>query len=373
MQGALRPASPSSVATVQRTITDPGRNTVRSRLVFRLIGAVILGLVGWQVGSLVQMDPGQPRNAMLGIALGIVIGFAVAPIVLEKPYNLFKRVAIRTPLSDLVFGIVGLILGLIVAALLAYPLSFLPWWFGHVLPAIVALTFAYLGVSALMMRRRELAGFLHTRLSHEDGEQNPEKILIDTSAIIDGRIADLAETGFLRGTLVVPQFVLTELQHVADSADALRRNRGRRGLETLNRMKESPTPVEISDIDARDVPEVDGKLVALARRDSWPIVTNDFNLNRVAELQGVTVLNINQLANALKPVVLPGEIMAVRVIQEGKEINQGVGYLDDGTMIVVENGRRYLHAEIEVVVTRVLQTVAGRMIFAQIKDSDHRL
>jgi len=345
---------------------------VTSRLVSRLIGAVVLGLVGWQVGSLVAMGPGQPRNAMLGIALGIVIGFAVAPIVLEKPYNVFKGIATRTPLVDLLFAIIGLILGLIVAALLAYPLSFLPWWFGHVLPAIAAITFAYLGVSTFMMRRRELAGFVQSRFSHETPKGASEKILIDTSAIIDGRIADLAETGFLRGILLVPQFVLTELQHVADSPDALRRNRGRRGLETLNRMKESPTPVEISDVDARDVAEVDAKLVALARRDACPIVTNDFNLNRVAELQGVTVLNINQLANALKPVVLPGEIMRVRIIQEGKEFNQGVGYLDDGTMIVVENGRPYLDTDVEIAVTRVLQTVAGRMIFAQLKDSDFR-
>jgi uncharacterized protein YacL len=196
------------------------------------------------------------------------------------------------------------------------------------------------------------------------------RLLVDTSAIIDGRIADISQTGFLHGTLVVPRFVLNELQHIADSPDPLRRNRGRRGLDMLNRLqKDSTTPVEIADVDAREVPDVDGKLVKLARLTGSPVLTNDFNLNRVAELQGVRVLNVNQLANALKPVVLPGEEMAIEIIQEGKEFNQGVGYLDDGTMIVVENGRRYLHAQVDIVVTRVLQTVAGRMIFAQPKSN----
>jgi len=162
--------------------------------------------------------------------------------------------------------------------------------------------------------------------------------------------------------------VLDELQRIADSPDVLRRNRGRRGLDMLNRMsKDSETPVSVLDVDAREIPEVDGKLGQVAKRLSCPIVTNDFNLNRVAELQGVMVLNINQLANAVKPVVLPGEEMAVRIIQQGKEINQGVGYLDDGTMIVVEDGQRHLNRDVDIVVTRVLQTVAGRMIFAHPK------
>jgi uncharacterized protein YacL len=191
-------------------------------------------------------------------------------------------------------------------------------------------------------------------------------IVVDTSAIIDGRIAEIVESGFIYGTLVVPKFVLEELQHIADSSDTLRRNRGRRGLEILNRMqKESTTPVEILDEDVPEVTEVDAKLVALARVRSKAILTNDFNLNRVAELQGVRVLNINSLANAVKPAVLPGEELRVRVIQEGKEPGQGVGFLDDGTMIVVEGGVRYIDKDLDVAVTRVLQTVAGRMIFAQ--------
>ena len=192
------------------------------------------------------------------------------------------------------------------------------------------------------------------------------RIVVDTSAIIYGRIAEIVESGFIYGTLVIPRFVLDELQHIADSSDALRRNRGRRGLEILNRMQKEPgTPVEIVEDAIPDVSEVDAKLVALALARSRVILTNDFNLNRVAELQGVRVMNINSLANAVKPAVLPGEELRVRVIQEGKEAGQGVGFLDDGTMIVVEGGARHIDKDLDVAVTRVLQTVAGRMIFAQ--------
>jgi uncharacterized protein YacL len=191
-------------------------------------------------------------------------------------------------------------------------------------------------------------------------------IVVDTSAIIDGRIAEIVESGFIYGTLVVPRFVLDELQHIADSSDTLRRNRGRRGLEILARMQKDPTtPVEIVEADIPNENEVDAKLVALARSRSRVILTNDFNLNRVAELQGVRVMNINSLANAVKPAVLPGEELRVRVIQEGKEAGQGVGFLDDGTMIVIEGGARHIDKDLDVSVTRVLQTVAGRMIFGQ--------
>jgi len=192
------------------------------------------------------------------------------------------------------------------------------------------------------------------------------RIVVDTSAIIDGRIADVVESGFIFGTLVIPRFVLDELQHIADSSDALRRNRGRRGLEILARMQKEPgTPVEVIEDDFPAISEVDAKLVALAKVRSRVILTNDFNLNRVAELQGVRVMNINSLANAVKPAVLPGEELRVHVIQEGKEQGQGVGFLDDGTMIVVEGGSRHIDHDVDVSVTRVLQTVAGRMIFAQ--------
>ena len=196
--------------------------------------------------------------------------------------------------------------------------------------------------------------------------------ILDTSVIIDGRIADISRTGFIGETMLVPRFVLNELQHIADSSDSLRRNRGRRGLDMLNKLqKESVVPIRISDLDVDEVREVDDKLVMLAKQLHCPVITNDYNLNRVAELQGVMVLNVNELANAVKVIFLPGETMQVHIIQEGKEVGQGVGYLDDGTMVVVENGKRYINQTIEAMVTKVLQTAAGRMIFAQPQNS-HR-
>jgi uncharacterized protein YacL len=348
---------------------------VKAGLIRRAIGTLVLALIGWQIGSLVGSGSSQPRNAILGIAIGACLGLALAPLIILRPYRSVRHRLGRMPLGDLFAAVLGLILGLLVAALLSYPLSFLPWWFGHFMPAITAILGAYVGISLMIMRRRELSRFLMVRGMEFGGERETQlpRMLVDTSAIIDGRIADICETGFLTGTLVVPRFVLKELQHIADSPDPMRRNRGRRGLEVLHKLqREQMTPVEISDLDASDVPDVDSKLVSLALRVGGPVLTNDFNLNRVAELQGVKVLNINQLANALRPVVLPGEEMAVHIIQEGKEYNQGLAYLDDGTMIVVEDGRKHLHSDLEVVVTRVLQTVAGRMIFAHPKSNGHQ-
>ena len=195
--------------------------------------------------------------------------------------------------------------------------------------------------------------------------------ILDTSVIIDGRIADACETGFIEGPFIIPQFMLRELQHIADSPDPLKRNRGRRGLDILNRIqKHSDLEVRISDQDFPSVKEVDDKLIELAKRIHGRIITNDYNLNKVAELQGLTVLNINQLSNALKPVVLPGETMHVQILKEGKEPGQGVAYLDDGTMVVVEEGKKIIGKELDVVVTSVLQTTAGRMIFARPKDEE---
>jgi len=198
--------------------------------------------------------------------------------------------------------------------------------------------------------------------------QIPYKIL-DTSVIIDGRIADICDTGFLEGILVIPNFVLNELQMIADSADSIKRNRGRRGLDILNKMqKDQSIMVKISDMDFKDIPEVDSKLVQLAKVMKAKVITNDFNLNKVAEFHGVDVLNINELSNSLKPIVLPGEDMRVLLLKEGKDSNQAIGYLDDGTMVVVENGRRRINDEVEVTVTSVLQTTAGRMIFTRLKE-----
>src|SRR5438552_17964831 len=249
-----------------------------------------------------------------------------------------------------------------------------------------------LGVTLAVQRKNDLshliqANFANRRTRDREREEERQKekekesdkehasqlqpvtqILLDTSAIIDGRIADISQTGFISGALLVPRFVLNELQHIADSADTMRRNRGRRGLEMLNRLqKDATVPIEITDTDVEGILEVDSKLVKLAQTLHCPIITNDFNLNRVAELQGVKVLNINELANAVKPVLLPGEDVVIKIMQDGKELGQGVGYLDDGTMIVVEGGRQFMGTTIEVSVTRVLQTVAGRMIFAHPK------
>jgi uncharacterized protein YacL len=280
---------------------------------------------------------------------------------------LLRRVETQTLLSALT----GLIVGLVIAALLAFPLSLLPQPFGQVLPFIGVLFVCYFSIAIFVMRQHDIFSIFQGRfVSREPADLDEvsglgRRILVDTSVIIDGRIADIARTGFLTGSLLIPRFVLNELQHIADSADGLRRQRGRRGMEVLSQLQEEPTvPVEISDIDVEGASEVDDKLVILARQLNAPVLTNDYNLNRIAELQGVPVLNVNELANAVKAALLPGEVIEVNIIQKGKEARQGVGYLDDGTMVVVENGVNYLQEEIEVVVTKVLQTAAGRMIFA---------
>jgi uncharacterized protein YacL len=304
----------------------------------------------------------------------IIVGFAVLPYLTVVPATWLIRQVEALSTAEFVTAVAGLLLGLLMGLLLGLPLSQLAPPFGTWLPLGVSV-FMGLGMVGLTVAKRrdlllaaEAVGLIRRQASAESGgpSRGEPRIVVDTSAIIDGRIAEIVESGFIYGTLVIPRFVLDELQHIADSSDALRRNRGRRGLEILNRMQKEPgTPVEIVEDDVPDVTEVDAKLVALARARSRVILTNDFNLNRVAELQGVRVMNINSLANAVKPAVLPGEEIRVRVIQEGKEAGQGVGFLDDGTMIVVEGGARHIDHDLDVAVTRVLQTVAGRMIFAQ--------
>lgn len=327
-------------------------------------------------------------------AVGAIIAFIITPYITVIPF-IWVRDKIRVAAaSDLVAAVIGLLIGLILSALFAIPLAYLPAPFGQLAPFVAAIVTGYLGLTAAVQRKSDIAHLFQSSLlrrgrdrdeererDRERGKKRePEKeqtspptepkiqILLDTSTIIDGRIADISQTGFVMGTLVVPRFVLNELQRIADSADTMRRNRGRRGLEILNRLqKDATVPIDIIDTDVEGIADVDGKLVKLARDLHCPIITNDFNLNRVAELQGVKVLNINELANAIKPVLLPGEEIQIKIMQDGKELGQGVGYLDDGTMIVVENGRQFMNSTIEVTVTRVLQTVAGRMIFAHPK------
>jgi uncharacterized protein YacL len=344
----------------------------------RVLGAALGGAVGLVLatsgdGLFTGSDYAGALLAVWVVAW-IVVGFAILPYLTVVPAAWLIRQVEMLSTAEFVAAVIGLLLGLLMGLLLGFPLSGLasPW--GQLLPLGVSF-FLGLGMLGLTVAKRkdlliaaEAVGLF--RRPNADAERatrtGDPRIVVDTSAIIDGRIAEIVESGFIYGTLVIPRFVLDELQHIADSSDALRRNRGRRGLEILNRMQKEPgTPVEVVEDDVPDVTEVDAKLVALARARSKVILTNDFNLNRVAELQGVRVMNINSLANAVKPAVLPGEELRVRVIQEGKEPGQGVGFLDDGTMIVVEGGARHIDRDLDVAVTRVLQTVAGRMIFAQ--------
>jgi uncharacterized protein YacL len=348
----------------------------------RLLGAALGGMTGLVLarpaGLLLTSGPDfslSPTGALLlapWLIAWVVVGFALLPYLTVVPAARIFRAVQDLSTAEFVTAVGGLILGLFMGLLLGFPLAGFPDPWGTWLPVGVSL-FLGLGMVGLTVAKREdlllaaeTIGLVRRRPEETATARSGDpQIVVDTSAIIDGRIADIAESGFLYGTLVVPRFVLEELQHIADSSDALRRNRGRRGLEILNRMqKDSPTPVEIVEDDAHDIPEVDGKLIALAKTRSRAVLTNDFNLNRVAELQGIRVLNINELANAVKSVVHPGEEMSVRIIQEGKEPGQGVGYLDDGTMIVVEGGARFMDRDLPITVTRVLQTVAGRMIFA---------
>ncbi|MCB8935434.1 MAG: PIN domain nuclease [Anaerolineae bacterium] len=356
----------------------------RIEFISRLIGAVVLAttlaIVGVQLANMLNLDPLRYGIAfgVGGGVLGAVLGFLFTPYLTVRPINYIRQALSAMPLERLVALLLGVFLGLIAAALFAIPLSQLPSPFKEILPLATALGFCYLGAVLMMNRYRDLREFAGNirlpRAEHkvapvaviEEGEDT-HVILLDTSVIIDGRILDIGRTGFIRHTLLVPNFVLRELQHIADSADSLRRNRGRRGLDILSMLQnESPVPVRITDMDAPQTRDADSKLVVLARRLGCPIMTNDYNLNKVAELQGITVLNINDLANAVKASLLPGEELRVTIIQEGKEYGQGVGYLDDGTMVVVEDGQRVLNRTENVIVTKVLQTAAGRMIFAKL-------
>ena len=276
----------------------------------------------------------------------------------------------RTPLDHTFWGVAGGALGVLAGSVAGRAvLSLVPdvGAAGRLLPELLG---AYLGAVVALRRRGDLEGVTAKLFSKADQRRELCKVL-DTSVIIDGRIADICETGFIDGTLIVPQFVLRELQQVADSADSLKRNRGKRGFDVLQRLQRIPkVTVKIHDLDFAHVSEVDRKLIEIAKVLGAKVLTNDYNLNKVAELSGVPVLTINDLANSLKPVALPGEPMHVRVLKEGKETGQGVGYLDDGTMVVVDHGKKYLGQSIDVTVTSVLQTTAGRMIFTRLRDEE---
>ncbi|HLT57880.1 MAG TPA: PIN/TRAM domain-containing protein [Limnochordales bacterium] len=330
-------------------------------------------------GVLAGLAPSFRQWPWAGLLVGAAAGWGLgwwAGERLRQALANFASLVQRTPLADIVAGALGAGAGVVLAVVATSPLPVEAPLLGPYWSPVITAVGGYLGGLVAVRKRDDLAAWLNlpTRVSlQRPGAPGQYKIL-DTSVIIDGRIADIVRTGFIEGTLIIPGFVLQELQHIADSSDVLKRNRGRRGLDILNRMqKESKVAVQIWDRDFDDVAEVDAKLVRLAKRLDAKVLTNDFNLNKVAELQGVEVLNINELANAVKPAVLPGEEMVVHVIKDGKEQGQGVGYLDDGTMIVVDGGRRFIGESIGVMVTSVLQTAAGRMIFAKPKPVERAL
>ena len=342
-----------------------------------LVSAEVLrmGLFGSTLATILSL--------LAGAFVGGLLGFLLSPLFVRYLWRINDWVEARLnkmPLNDVLAGAAGLSIGLILSNLISS--SFLPIpIIGKYIPIVLSIFLGYLGMNIAVRKRDEL-GFLVSYLPWlSKGEKASKQQvphadvcapkILDTSVIIDGRIADICQSGFVEGRLVVPIFVLEELQHIADSSDPLKRNRGRRGLDILNRMqKELGLAVQIDNRNYEEIAEVDSRLIQLAKETSGKILTNDFNLNKVAVLHGVAVLNINELANAVKPVVLPGEEMHVHLVKDGKEFGQGVAYLADGTMIVVDGGKKYVGEHLEVLVTSVLQTAAGRMIFAKLKNGE---
>ncbi len=302
--------------------------------------------------------------AYLQAIVGFIIGLVVALLVIRVEKDIRKL-----SLKVIAGGVIGMVIGLLIALILGFGLNMVVkiTQDQQVVPWIYLLLTGILGYLGLVLGSKKVEEFAFRTVESKNAVDHR---LLDTSVIIDGRIADICDTGFMDGELIVPRFVLNELQFIADSSDSMKRSRGRRGLDVLNRMqKSSAINIEIVEQDFPKIKGVDGKLVALAQKLNAKLMTNDYNLNKVAELQGVRVLNVNELANAMKPVVLPGEQMLVKIIREGKEQGQGVGYLDDGTMIIVDSAQKMINMNVEVVVTSVLQTTAGRMIFTELKEA----
>lgn len=348
-------------------------------VISRLVGGAILATGGWRLGEYIADTWGPELYApwVFGLTIGgAVVGLAGTPWFSSKIIRDFVDETHTISTSRLLSSAVGLVLGLIIALLISIPVSRVPGWLGVALPISLSLFLAYLGAMIMSAPSRDM--FKRMIPEHGSPDSPPvsgvggvdigesTKILLDTSAIIDGRIAGIGAAGFLQGTVIIPRFVLDELRHIADSSDSMRRSRGRRGLEILNQLrKESAVHTEVLDIDYQNGMEVDAKLVDLAKDLHASIMTTDYNLNRVAQIEGIQILNVNELANSVRPLVLSGESMTLKITQEGKEVGQGVGFLDDGTMVVVESGSRHINQDMDVVVTRVLQTAAGVIIFAQ--------
>ena len=338
--------------------------------IVRMIGLVIFSIAGIRVGigiaDFIQL--GTSESAFIFFWVGALCGLIATPWLTILPLRRLRRAINEMSLPKLMLSILGGLTGLLLALMLSFPLSLLEKPIGEVSPTIVSLVFGYLGMTVFSIRSSEILDTLSEQLSTRSRRVPPyssRQLLLDTSVLIDGRIVEIAETGFIGGALVIPRFVLSELQRVADSSDPLRRNRGRRGLAKLNELqRNNHLPVKIIEDDPEGFGEVDAKLVALSIQLNTSLITNDFNLNQVADAQGVDVLNINALANAVRSVYIPGETFAIRIIQEGRDPNQGIGYLEDGTMVVVESGQKYMDRNVGVEVTKLINRPTGRMIFA---------
>ncbi|MFT8314824.1 MAG: PIN/TRAM domain-containing protein [Clostridium sp.] len=340
------------------------------------------GLLKTHYFNIVITKSGAIQTVLFLILCTLLFGlifYLISPWIINgitKAMEYFENNIQKVPISEIVFGTAGAMVGLFISAMFVslFPRMSILWTFIEV---IICLIVAAFGADIAIKKREEIVLFFSNAKKVSINKDKKNKAVfksgakvLDTSVIIDGRIFDICQTGFVEGTLIIPNFVLQELRHIADSSDALKRNRGRRGLDILNKIqKELNVDVQIYEKDFADIEEVDSKLLKLAQIMNGKVITNDYNLNKVAEFQGVPVLNINELANAVKPVVLPGEEMIITIIKDGKESGQGIAYLDDGTMIVVEGGRKHIGETLNVAVTSVLQTAAGRMIFAKQKEN----
>ena len=344
----------------------------------RMVGMVFFSILGARLGADTGPTIGliQPAGGILFGLVGALVGLILTPWISLRPVRALRRMVNELSIDVLTMTLIGAGIGLVMTLLLAYPLSLLGGFGGALLPAIVSVTGTYLLATTFALRSREI---WETVFSGASGQRKSllagpsRQVIIDTSALIDGRIVDVVRTGFLTGTIILPRFVLSELHHVADSSDTLRRNRGRRGLVKLNELQRSDyVVVKIVEDDFENIPEVDNKLVALAGRYEAAIITNDYNLNKVADAQGVLVLNVNLLANHMRSLYIPGESFHIHVFQEGREANQGVGYLEDGTMVIVEQGRQHMDRTIKVVATRLITRDTGRIIFALPEDEERK-
>lgn len=361
-----------------------------TRGIFSVIGFILGYIIAGtlleipQISDLSYLSKSVSRISfiiIISILFGLIL-YIISPAIYKGISNLIdyiEKSMQKMSITEIIYGTVGAVMALIIMTFIAKPINDVHKLFGPIFLVLLNILAAFIGSEILIKKSEDITALLinikkpinkEKKVKEAQKEVNEIPKILDTSVIIDGRIFDICETGFIEGPLIIPNFVLVELRHVSDSADSLKRNRGRRGLDILNKIqKELTIETRIVDDDFPKIPEVDIKLLKLAQKMNGKVITNDYNLNKVAEFQGVPVLNINELSNAIKPVVLPGEEMVVDIVKDGKESSQGVAYLDDGTMIVVESGRKHIGETTDVIVTSVLQTAAGRMIFAKPKEN----